>query len=163
MTAQKVNPDGFLTSEEEKLCHWIFRTHKEGFVWEEEEKGRFSSEYFDPVRIPVIEHVPWFRKNIPIPPGIFDWVVSIIKDKIASGVYEESNSSYCSQWFCILKKDGKALCLVHDLQPLNQVTIKDASVLPILETYAELFGGRGCYGMFDLFFGFDQHALNERS
>jgi hypothetical protein len=163
MTAQKVNPNGFLTSEEEKLCHWIFHTHEEGFAWCEEEKGKFNSDYFDPVCIPIIEHVPWFRKNILIPPGIFDKVVSIIKDKIASGVYEESNSSYRSQWFCVLKKDGKALRLVHDLQPLNQVTIKDASVPPILETYAESFGGRGCYGMFDLFVGFDQRALHEQS
>ncbi|KAF8229323.1 hypothetical protein L208DRAFT_1482402 [Tricholoma matsutake] len=110
-------------------------------MWCEEEKGKFSLEYFDPVCIPVIEHVPWFQKNIPIPPRIFDKVVSIIKDKIASRVYEESNSSYCSQWFCILKKDGKSLWLMHDLQPLNQVTIKDASVPPILEMYAESFGG----------------------
>lgn len=63
----------------------------------------------------------------------------------------------------MLKKDGKALQLIHDLQLLNQVTIKDASAPPILKTYAESFGSHGCYGMFDLFVGFDQYALDKRS
>ena len=58
MKAQKMNPNGFLTPEEEKLCHWIFRTHEEGFAWYEEEKGKFNSDYFDPVCIPTIEHIP---------------------------------------------------------------------------------------------------------
>ena len=163
MMKQKINPNGFLTSEEEKLCHWLFRVHEDGFAWCEAEKGKFSSEYFDPVVIPTIEHVPWVLKNIPIPPGIFNEVVRVIKDKIASGVYEESNSSYRSQWFCVLKKDGASLRLVHDLQPLNQVTIRDSAVPPILETYAESFGGCACYGIFDLFVGYDQRGLDIRS
>lgn len=64
---QKVNPTGFLTSEEEKLCHWIFRTHEDGFAWCKEEKGKFTSDYFDLVRIPIIEHILWFHKNYPYP------------------------------------------------------------------------------------------------
>lgn len=93
----------------------------------------------------------WSLRNIPIPPGIFDRVVEIIKSKIAAGVYEPSNSSYRSRWFCVLKKDGKSLRLVHDLQPLNAVVIKDAGLPPMVEQYAESFGGRGCYGIFDHF------------
>lgn len=163
MANQKINPTGFLLPEEEKLCQWIFRTHEDAFAWTEAEKGRLSNAYFDPIVIPTIEHIPWAMKNIPIPPGIFDEVVKIIKEKIASGAYEESSSSYRSQWFCVLKKDGKSLRIVHDLQPLNRVTIKDAAVPPLLETYAESFGGRACYGMFDLFVGYDQRELDERS
>ena len=30
---------------------------------------------------------------------------------------EDSNSSYWSRWFCVLKKDGKSLRIVHNLQP----------------------------------------------
>lgn len=111
--------------------------------------------------MPTIEHVPWALRNIPIPPGIYDEVVRVIRDKIKSGVYEESSSSYRSRWFCVLKKDGKSLRLVHDLQPLNAATIKDASIPPRVETYAETFGGRSCYGIYDLFVGFDQRKLSE--
>ena len=63
----------------------------------------------------------------------------------------------------MLKKDAKALRLVHDLQPLNAVAIKDSAVPLMIEQYAESFGGRSCYGMFDLFVGFDQRALAQQS
>jgi len=158
-----VNKNGFLWSEEEKLVHHMILIHETAFAWDETEKGKFSEDYFDPVVIPTVEHVPWVLKNIPIPPGIYDQVVELIKNKISSGVYEASNSSYRSRWFCVLKKDKKALRIVHDLQPLNAITIKDSAVPPMIEPYAESFGSRACYGMFDLFVGFDQRSLAQRS
>ena len=74
-----------------------------------------------------------------------------------------SNSSYRSRWFCVLKKDRKALRLVHDLQPLNAVTIRDPTVPPTVEQYAESFSGRACYRIFNLFAGFDQRSLALKS
>jgi len=161
--AMPINKDSFLWPEEEKLVHYLIKAHEKAFAWDETEKGKFSNEYFDPVVIPTIEHVPWVLRNIPIPPGIHDRVVEIIKDKISSGIYEPSNSSYRSRWFCVLKKDGKSLRIVHDLQPLNAVAIKDSAVPPIIEPYAESFGGKACYSMFDLFVGFDQRELAQQS
>ncbi len=158
-----VNADGFLLPDEENLVHYMLKAHEKGFAWDESEKGQFSSEYFDDVVIPTIEHIPWALRNIPIPPGIYDRVIEIIKAKIESGIYQDSSSSYRSRWFCVLKKDGKSLRIVHDLQPLNAVTIKDAGLPPKVEEYAESFGGRGCYGMFDLFVGFDQRKLADIS
>jgi hypothetical protein len=163
MEAMPVNKDGFLWPEEVKLVHYLIREHKYAFAWNENEKGKFSDEYFDPVVIPTVEHVPWVLRNIPIPPGIYDQVVEVIKHKIRTGVFESSNSSYRSRWFCVLKKDGKSLRLVHDLQPLNAVTIRDSALIPMVEQYAESFGGRGCYAMFDLFVGFDQRVLDIKS
>ena len=161
--AMPVNIDDFLWPEEEKLVHYIIKSHEYAFAWIEEEKGKFSEDYFEPVVFPTVEHVPWVLKNIPIPPGIYSQVIEVIKNKIRTGVYEPSNSSYRSRWFCVLKKDKKSLRLVHDLQPLNAVVIKDSAVPPTIEPYAESFGGRACYGMFDLFVGFDQRALAPQS
>jgi hypothetical protein len=161
--AMAVNKDGFLWPEEEELVHHLIKIHEQAFAWTEAEKGKFTDAYFDPVVIPTIEHIPWVLKNIPIPPGIYDKVINVIRNKIDAGNYEASNSSYRSRWFCVLKKDGKSLRIVHDLQPLNAVTIKDSALPPMVEQYAEGFGGRGCYAMFDLFVGFDQRALNIRS
>ncbi|EIN06904.1 hypothetical protein PUNSTDRAFT_28646, partial [Punctularia strigosozonata HHB-11173 SS5] len=124
MRAQDIDPHGFLQPEEVRLAHWILRENERALAWDETEKGRLSNEWFDPIRIPTVEHVPWVFKNIPIAPGIRDEVIKIIKAKIASGTYEHSNSSYRSAWFCVPKKDGKSLRLVHDLQPLNRVTIR---------------------------------------
>ncbi|TFK16932.1 hypothetical protein FA15DRAFT_548025, partial [Coprinopsis marcescibilis] len=119
-----INETGFLTDEEVKLIHHFMKTFEAGFAWDETEKGMFSEEWLEPIRIPTIEHIPFCLGNIPIPRGLYDNVVKILKDKIASGVYEPSTSSYRSRWFCVLKKDGKSLRLVHDLQPLNGITIK---------------------------------------
>ncbi|OBZ73903.1 hypothetical protein A0H81_06079 [Grifola frondosa] len=101
--------------------------------------------------------------QIPIPPGIFDEVCRIIRKKIEAGVYEPSNSSYRSRWFCVLKKDGKALRLVHSLEPLNAVTIQHSGVPPIPEHIAEKFGNRACGGMLDLYVGYDEREIAESS
>src|SRR5882724_627688 len=87
----------------------------------------------------------------------------MIKEKIKIGVYERSNSSYQSKWFCVLKKDGKSLQIVHDLQPLNAVTIQDSGTPPILEFYADNLGGQGSYMGLDLFVVFDHQSLSVQS
>ena len=151
-----INRDQFLWPEEEKLAHHLIKLQEFAFAWTEDEKGKFSSDYFDPVVVPTVKHILWSLKNILIPPEIFPRIVEIIKSKIAAGVYESSNSFYCSRWFYVLKKDEKSLRLVHDLQPLNAVVIKDAGLSPMVEQYAESFGARGCYSIFDLIVGLSQ-------
>ena len=59
----------------------------------------------------------------------------------------------------MLKKNGK-LCIVHDLQPLNAITIRDSAVPPYTEQLAESFEGRSCYGLLDLFIGYNEHILH---
>jgi hypothetical protein len=54
------------------------------------------------------------HKNLPIPPGILEEVTKLFKEKIATGVYEHSDASYHSHWFCVKKKNG-SLQLVHNL------------------------------------------------
>jgi hypothetical protein len=107
--------------------------------------------------------MPWVQRNILIPPGIFEEVCEMIKKKIEAGVYEPSNSSYRSRWFCVMKKDGKSLRSVHSLKPLNKVTIQHSGVVPIPEHIAEQFGGHACGGMLDLYVAFDERKVTESS
>jgi hypothetical protein len=111
----------------------------------------------------MIPHTPWSQHNIPIPPATLGEVVHIIKEKITSSVYEPSMAAYQLRWFCIVKKDGKSLRLVHDLQPLNAVTICDASLPLFVEHLAESFAGYTVYSMMDLYSGYDQRTLHEDS
>ena len=74
-------------------------------------------------------------------------------------MYEHSDTSYRSHWFCVKKKSG-ALHLVHDLQPLNTVTIHKSGVPPPADQVIEAMAGRACYSMLDLFVGYDHHTLN---
>ena len=113
--------------------------------------------------MPVVPHKPWVLKNIPILPGLYPEVCWIIRSKIEAGVYEPSNSSYRLQWFCVLKKDGKSLRVVHSLEPLNEVTIAHSGVSPATETLAAQFGGQACRGMLDLYVGYDGQTLSEES
>ena len=108
-------------------------------------------------------HILWVHKNIPLPPTIKEAAIKIIKDQIALGVYEPSTTSYRSHWFCVLKQNGKSWCLVHNLQPLNAVTICDTSLPPFVEHFTESFAGYVVYGMLDLFAGFNQHLLHPDS
>ena len=125
--------------------------------------GHLDERYFPPVKIPTVPHTPWVLQNIPIPLSMWADTIQIIKDRIASGVYEPSAAAYQSCWFCILKQDGKSLCLVHDLQPLNVVTIRDLSMPPFIEHLAESFARYAVYGMMDLFAGYDQCPLHPDS
>jgi hypothetical protein len=112
-----------------------------------------------PVKIPVIEHVPWAYCNLPIPLGIQDEVIQIFRDKLTAGVYEHSDTSYHSHWFYVKKKNG-SLHLVHDLQPLNAITIQNSGILPLTDQLIESMVGCSYYTMLDLFVGYDHHTLD---
>jgi hypothetical protein len=101
-------------------------------------------------------------QNIPIPPGIREKVIDLLRTKINAGVYKPCQSAYRSCWFCVLKKNGK-LRLVHDLQPLNKISIRDAGLIPIVDDFVESFAGRQCYTVFDLFWGFDARKMHPDS
>jgi len=162
MEALKINSTGFLSLEEEKLIQHVMTLNEEALCFEEAERGTFKESYFSPYIIPTIPHIPWEYRNIPIPPGIRDKVIEVFKNKISAGVYESCQSAYRSRWFCVLKKSGK-LRIVHDLQPLNGITIRDAGLPPILDEFIEPFAGRQCYTVFDLFWGFDARKVHPAS
>src|SRR3984885_7909471 len=105
------NHQDFLWPQECDLMHNFMCKQHLAFAWDDSERGRFHSNFFPDIKIPIIPHIPFIKHNIPIPPGLYEEVCAIIHKKIASGVYESLNSSYRSCWFCVLKKDGKSLCI----------------------------------------------------
>jgi len=138
----KVHSGDFLWPEERKLLlHHFMMENNEAFTWDDSERGNFKPEYFPPVDVPVIPHMPWVLKNIPILPELYSEVCRIIKTKLEAGVYEPLNSSYRSRWFCVLNKDGKSLRLVHSLEPLNAVTIVHSGLPPATDALATRFLG----------------------
>ena len=59
-------------------------------AFEDPERGILREDYFSPYIIHIVPHIPWEFKNIPIPPGIYNDIIKLLKDKIAAGVYEPS-------------------------------------------------------------------------
>jgi len=141
LDALELNRFDFLWPEELKLLQHILLLNETRLMWADKERGRFRDDYFSPVKIPVIKHIPWAHKNIPIPYGILNKVIQIFKDKIAAGVYKPSDASYRSPFFCV-KKKSSALHLVHDLQPLNTVTVHNLGVPPLTDQIIKSMGGR---------------------
>ena len=86
-------------------------------------------------------------------------VIQIFKDKYPVGVYEHSDASYHSHWFYIEKK-SRALRLIHNLQPLNTITIRSSGVPPITNQVIEAMAGHSCYLMLNLFVGYNHRTLN---
>ena len=159
----QAHPGDFLLPEECVLMHHFMCLQEAGFAWMDQEHGHFREDFFPLIEILMIPHKPWTQCNIPIPPGIYEEVCKLIKRKLEAGVYEPSNSSYRSRWFCIVKKDSKSLWIVHSLEPLNKVTIKHARVTPFTDQIREHFAGRACGGMLDLYVGYDEHGLSKSS
>jgi hypothetical protein len=157
-----VNSKGFLSPEEEKLFQHIIMLNEEALAFTDEERGTLKESYFSPYIIPTVPHTPWEHKNLPIPPGLLTQVVEILRNKIAAGVYEMSQSSYRSRWFIVRKKNGK-IRIVHDLQALNKVSVRDAGLLPIVDDFVQGFAGSQCYTVFDLFSGFDARKIHPNS
>ena len=142
------NPD--LLEEEKRLLKHVLVLNSKSIAFEEKERGTFRRDYFTNYQIPVTSHVPWMEKNIPLPPGHREEIIRMLKEKIEGGVYEKAWSSYHSRWFCVQKKTGD-LWIVHDLQQLNSITIRDTGVPPILDEFVEAYAGRSIYSVLDMY------------
>lgn len=154
--------EGFIWPEEWRLLLHVLTINEAAIAFTEEERGSFRRDYFSDYIIPVLPHIPWVERPLPIPPGLKDDLVNYLKDKIKSGFYEPAHSSYSSRWFCVLKKAGK-LRIVHDLQHLNSITIRDAGRPPEPDDFISQCSGSSIYSVFDLFSGYDARCLHEKS
>ncbi len=81
-----------------------------------------------------------------------------MKEQMSSRKYEPSSASYHLTFFTVEKK-GSDLRVIHDLQPLNAVTVQDATLPPHIDNMIESFSSRAIYGLFDLKSGYDSRVL----
>ncbi|KAI7936690.1 hypothetical protein MJO28_015589 [Puccinia striiformis f. sp. tritici] len=152
-------PKDFLWIEELKLMKHVIVKRQGAFAFAPEERGLLKHSYGEPYIIPVVPHSPWQQKPIPIAQAIKGKFIELVRERIRTGLYEQSCSSYSSPVFCVKKQDGN-LRVVHDLQRLNRVTIKDAGLPPAPEDLIESFTGRACYGLGDIMGGYDERELS---
>ena len=105
----EVHP-GFLWPPEQHLLHYFMMIHNDAFAWDNSECGHFREDFFPPVNIPISykPYKPWIQCNIPIPPGIYEELCKVVKQKLDAGVFKPSNSSYRSRWFCLHSSIARA-------------------------------------------------------
>src|SRR6266436_3196217 len=131
-------PAGFLTkAEAELLIHVLFQ-YERAIAFTDLERGTFSQKFYPDYVIRTVPHQPWQRKPIRLPQSRREEVIRIMKEQMSSGKYEPSSASYRSTFFAVEKKGGD-LRVVHDLQPLNAVTVRDATLPPRVDNMIESF------------------------
>ncbi|KAK4699582.1 hypothetical protein P7C70_g6678, partial [Phenoliferia sp. Uapishka_3] len=162
ITMMDFGPEGWLSSEERNLILNVLRLREKALAFDGSERGKLKSTYAEPYKIPVVPHIPWRQSALPIPLAAREKIIETFKSRMKEGLYERSTSAYSGRRFVVAKKDGKYR-IVHDLQPLNAVTIRDAGLPPIMEDFVEDFTGRSCLGLMDILGGFDQRELADES
>lgn len=154
--------EGFLTEDETNLLIWVVREKKGAITYDDSERGAFRKEYFPDDVMETIDHVPWKENPIWVPEALKEKMIAMLKAQEESGNLKLSRRSYRSRIFIVLKPSG-GLRVVHDLQPLNKVSVQDA-MLPLNVTeFAEPFMGRATYGTMYLYSGYHQRALHPDS
>ena len=132
--------------------------HGKAFAFTSAEIGCVDPTVVSPMVIFTVPHEPWNLKPIPVPRALLPKLIELLKEKVKMGILEPSIGPYSSRWFTVKKKSG-ALRFIQDMQPVNQVTIRNMGLGPIVDEVAEAFAGRAIYSSGDLFFGYNQFQL----
>jgi hypothetical protein len=135
-------------------------SHDSGFVWSDEERGSFRTDFFSPVDIPVFLHTLWVECNFRIPPGIY-----VILSRKRSLLVSMSHQTHLIgligfvSWRKTARHCGQSIVW----SSLNHITIQHSGVPPIPKHLAEQFGSCACGGMLDLYVGYDERLITESS
>ena len=155
-------PNGFLSKAElELMLHIIFK-NEDAFMFTDEERGSFSTEYYPYYVMRTVPHEPWCIPPIQLPRTKEAIIMQMLEEQRLGGKYELLSSSYRSAYLTVEKKNGK-LHIIHDLQPLNRVTIRDASLPPCIDDMIEDFNRHAVYFIADLKAGYNAVPLTKES
>ncbi|KAL7838305.1 hypothetical protein AOLI_G00267090 [Acnodon oligacanthus] len=99
--------------------------------------------------------VPFKERTRRVSPADFSDLKKHLKDLLAAGIIEESNSSYASPVVQVRKKNGE-LRMAVDYRKLNYLTKKDAYPLPRIEETFTLLSGSKWFSVHDLKSGYYQ-------
>jgi len=152
-------PKGFLSDDEIGLLLWVIRQNEIAIAFDDSERGTYKREYFPDYVMETVPHVPWRLPPIRIPDAIVDEITAMLENQIANGNLEESTSSYRSRVFAVQKPKG-GYRVVHDLQPLNEVSVQDSLLPPNVTEFAESFMGHAIYGTMDLYSGYHHRTVH---
>ena len=155
-------PREFLKPQELDLFIYILGRNEQAISFTDDERGQFKKEYFPDYVMETVPHVPWRLPPIPIPKAVKPEMIEMLKSQVKAGTLEPSRSSYRSRVFVVAKPKG-GWRVVHDLQPLNAVSIQDSMLPPNVHEFAESFVGYSVYGVMDLYSGYHQRALHRDS
>ena len=83
-----------------------------------------------------------------------------LDEQLKEGLIVESKSRYTVSCFYILKKDG-SLQLVQDYRKLNQITIKDKTLLSLIGEVIDKLKEARYFNKLDLIWGYNNIRIKE--
>ncbi|RKP17741.1 hypothetical protein ROZALSC1DRAFT_1102, partial [Rozella allomycis CSF55] len=95
-----------LNEKEREALRILLKKYESIFTFDDNLKGKLSSEIFKPVRIHVVEHTPWKR---PCPKYVAKEladVIALLRKKLDAGFLEYCESAYANRWFVLRKRNG---------------------------------------------------------
>ena len=119
-------PQNFLSNDELSLLFWVVAQNEKAIAFDDSERGTYKNTYFPDYVMETIPHEPWRLPPIRIAESIKEEVTQMLRNQMDNGNLEVSTASYRSCIFTVQKPHGKGLRIVHDLQPLNAVSVQDA-------------------------------------
>jgi hypothetical protein len=85
--------EGWLSEEEFHLLADVVKLREKVLAFGPEERGLLKREIGQPYKIPTIPHEPWQIRPIPIPAAIQGAFMELVKERVRTGLYEQTNSS----------------------------------------------------------------------
>ena len=111
-------------------------------------------------KIVLTDDTPFQERARRIPPGMYEEVKQHIKEMLTCGAIRLSSSPWASNVVFVRKKDGSLrLCL--DFRRLNKKTVRDAYMLPLIETTLDGLAGAKFFTSLDLQSGYWQVEIEE--
>lgn len=150
----KIGSADFLLPVEKQKFQEMLARHGKAFSFDIGEIGCVDPRVVAPMIIFTVPHAPWDLRPIPVPRAHLPKLMELLKEKMKMKILEPSFGPYSSRWFTVPKKNG-ALRFIQDMQPVNQVTIRNTGIGPIVGEFAEAFAGRAVYSVGDLHSGYD--------
>lgn len=143
---------------EKALFREILYRREAALGWDWLDTGKIKSVVAPDYEIRTVPHSAWQAKSIPVPLGMMDKFLKVLRIRIEKGILEESHAAYRNAWFIVKKKDG-GLRLINSATKLNAVTIRDAWMPENCDEFSADFAMCSLVTLVDLFSGYDQTAL----
>lgn len=87
----------------------------------------------------------------------------MVRERLQAGTLGRCQGPYRNPWFLVKKSTPGKYRMVNVAMMMNKVTLRDASLPPRLEEFAEEFAGMTTVSLLDLFSGYDQIELDKAS
>jgi hypothetical protein len=151
-----------LSKEEQDIFATILYNREAALAWDFEDCGRVDPAVAPPQVIKVVPHKAWQAGSIPIPLGLRQKVIDLLRQRLRRGILEEGHGSYRNPFMLVAKKDG-GIRLINSATRINRVTIRDSLSPPGTEEFSADVAMCQMLSLLDFFSGYDQVSLAKES